>query len=122
MKGDLRLRRPQRSGHRPPSSTEYPREARRLGKEGTVILKLSLDASGEVGTVEILRSAGFGMEEAAREARSAPLPPRDHERPPRGLPSHPAPTCLATLNPKTCGFKALCHSRQQCAVKNTDTV
>jgi protein TonB len=47
---------------------EYPREARRLGKEGTVILKLSLDASGEVGTVEILRSAGFGMEEAAREA------------------------------------------------------
>jgi protein TonB len=47
---------------------EYPREARRLGKAGTVILKLSLDASGEVNAVEILRAAGFGMEEAAREA------------------------------------------------------
>lgn len=47
---------------------EYPREARRQGREGTVILKLSLDASGHVEAVEILRQAGFGMEEAAREA------------------------------------------------------
>jgi len=46
----------------------YPREARRMGKEGIVVLKLFLAATGEVGAVEILQGAGFGMEEAAREA------------------------------------------------------
>jgi len=46
----------------------YPREARRLGKEGLVILKLSLEASGEVGAIEVLQSAGHGMDEAARKA------------------------------------------------------
>lgn len=46
----------------------YPYEARRLGKEGQVILKLSLEATGEVEAVEILQPAGFGMDEAARKA------------------------------------------------------
>ncbi|MGE4441041.1 MAG: TonB family protein [Desulfomicrobium sp.] len=46
----------------------YPREARRLGKEGVVVLKLSLDATGAVHEVEVLRGVGFGMEEASREA------------------------------------------------------
>jgi protein TonB len=46
----------------------YPHEARRLGKEGLVILKLSLEASGEVGAIEVLQSAGHGMDEAARKA------------------------------------------------------
>lgn len=46
----------------------YPQEARRLGKEGVVILKLTIETSGKVGTIETVQSAGFGMEEAARDA------------------------------------------------------
>ena len=46
----------------------YPSEARRLGKEGVVILRLSLDEAGTVYEVEILQGAGFGMDEASREA------------------------------------------------------
>lgn len=47
---------------------EYPREARRLGKEGTVVLRLSLDAAGAVSAIEVLETPGHGLEEAAREA------------------------------------------------------
>lgn len=47
---------------------EYPREARRLGKDGTVVLKLSLDAAGGVEAVEVVQGAGFGMDEAAEQA------------------------------------------------------
>ncbi|PKN46778.1 MAG: hypothetical protein CVU63_07165 [Deltaproteobacteria bacterium HGW-Deltaproteobacteria-20] len=46
----------------------YPHEARRLGKEGIVLLKLSLDEAGTVRDVEVLRGVGFGTEEASREA------------------------------------------------------
>ena len=47
---------------------EYPREARRLGKEGTVVLKISLDAAGEVTAVDVLETPGYGLDESAREA------------------------------------------------------
>lgn len=46
----------------------YPQEARRLGKEGVVVLKLSLDETGSVFDVEVLQGGGFGMAEASREA------------------------------------------------------
>ncbi|WP_161949035.1 energy transducer TonB [Desulfomicrobium norvegicum] len=46
----------------------YPHEARRLGKEGIVVLRLALDEAGAVRDVEVLRGVGFGMEEASREA------------------------------------------------------
>ena len=46
----------------------YPYEAKRLGKEGIVLLKLSLDETGSVSDVEVLQGGGFGMEEASREA------------------------------------------------------
>lgn len=46
----------------------YPDEAKRLGKEGIVVMKLSLDETGAVYDVEILQGAGFGMDEASREA------------------------------------------------------
>ncbi|ACU91134.1 TonB family protein [Desulfomicrobium baculatum DSM 4028] len=46
----------------------YPHEARRLGKEGVVVLKLSLDETGAVRDVEVLQGVGFGLEEASREA------------------------------------------------------
>ncbi len=47
---------------------EYPREARRLGKEGVVVLKLHLDAEGAVESVEVLETPGYGLDEAARQA------------------------------------------------------
>jgi len=46
----------------------YPHEAKRLGKEGVVVMKLSLDETGAVYDVQILQGAGFGMDEASREA------------------------------------------------------
>ncbi len=46
----------------------YPQEARRLGKEGIVVLKLSLDETGSVFDVEVLQGGDFGMAEASREA------------------------------------------------------
>lgn len=46
----------------------YPHEARRLGKEGVVVLKLSLDEAGAVSDVQVLQGVGFGLEEASREA------------------------------------------------------
>ncbi len=47
---------------------EYPREARRLGKEGTVVLKISLDAAGEVEAIDVLQTPGYGLDDSAREA------------------------------------------------------
>jgi TonB family protein len=46
----------------------YPLMARRLGKEGRVILKLLIDVRGTVKTIEIIESAGYGFTEAAMEA------------------------------------------------------
>lgn len=46
----------------------YPLMARRLGKEGRVILKLLIDVRGTVQAIEIVESAGYGFTEAAMEA------------------------------------------------------
>lgn len=43
----------------------YPRFARRIGKEGTVLLRLTLDESGSLKNVELLEKAGHGFDEAA---------------------------------------------------------
>lgn len=43
----------------------YPALARRTGREGTVILKLAIDADGKLERVEVLQAAGFGFTEAA---------------------------------------------------------
>jgi len=43
----------------------YPRFAQRLGKEGTVLLRLTLDESGALKAVEIVERAGYGFDEAA---------------------------------------------------------
>lgn len=62
---------------------EYPREARRLGKEGTVVLRISLDAAGEVAAVDVLQTPGYGLDESAREAvmRSRFRPATAHGKP-----------------------------------------
>jgi periplasmic protein TonB len=46
----------------------YPERARRLGKEGRVVLRLTIDARGSLLKVEVVQGAGFGFEESAVEA------------------------------------------------------
>lgn len=49
-------------------SPRYPELARRARVEGAVVLKTVIDARGRVTDVEVLRSAPFGLTEAAVEA------------------------------------------------------
>ena len=46
----------------------YPVQARRLGMEGRVVLKLLIDANGKLLNVEVVESAGYGFTEASIEA------------------------------------------------------
>jgi len=46
----------------------YPLLARRLGKEGKVVLKLAIDAKGSLQHIEVVEPSGFGFTEAAVEA------------------------------------------------------
>ena len=50
---------------------EYPRLARRLGKEGKVVLRLFIDEHGRLLSVEIVEKAGHGFDEAAIDAVKA---------------------------------------------------
>ncbi len=43
----------------------YPFLARRLGREGRVILKLLIDRHGKLRSIEVLEGAGYGFLEAA---------------------------------------------------------
>jgi len=46
----------------------FPRRAKALGKEGTVMLRLSLDETGRLSAVEIISGAGNGFDEEAVRA------------------------------------------------------
>ena len=46
----------------------YPLFARRMGKEGRVVLKLLIDELGHLMKVEVLEGAGFGFDRSAVEA------------------------------------------------------
>jgi periplasmic protein TonB len=46
----------------------YPRVARRMEKEGRVVLKLLIDPTGKLREVEVLEGAAFGFTESAIEA------------------------------------------------------
>ncbi len=46
----------------------YPRMARRLGREGVVVLKLFIDSKGNLKRVEVLKDGGYGFGKAALEA------------------------------------------------------
>lgn len=54
----------------------YPALARRLGREGLVVLRLNIDEHGILKDLEVLEDPGFGFsaaaEEAARKSRFAP--------------------------------------------------
>lgn len=45
----------------------YPRQARRQGIQGQVVLRVCVGTSGEVSKVEVKKSLGFGCDEAASE-------------------------------------------------------
>ena len=46
----------------------YPEEARKLGLEGQVVLRLTVDATGKVVRSALIKSAGHGFDEAALDA------------------------------------------------------
>ncbi|MCG2721156.1 MAG: TonB family protein [Thermodesulfovibrionales bacterium] len=46
----------------------YPLVARRLNKEGNVVLRLTIDSAGKLMNIEVMENAGYGFTEAAREA------------------------------------------------------
>jgi protein TonB len=57
----------------------YPSHAKRRGKEGTVLLRLSISESGKLTHVEIIEDPGHGLSEAALEAvRSSSFSPAHH--------------------------------------------
>jgi len=47
---------------------DYPEEARKLGLEGQVMLRLTIDATGKVVRARVIKKAGNGFDEAALEA------------------------------------------------------
>lgn len=47
---------------------DYPEEARKNEIEGEVVLKVTIDASGNVAAVVVLRGPGYGLNEAAAAA------------------------------------------------------
>jgi protein TonB len=49
---------------------EYPPEARRLGIEGQVQLRVAVDRQGNVRWSRVIKSAGYGLDEAAIQALS----------------------------------------------------
>jgi TonB family protein len=61
----------------------YPIIARKSGKEGQVVLKLTIDVKGEILNIEVLESAGYGFTEAAIDAvkKSRFLPAKKDNKP-----------------------------------------
>ncbi|MFA4915266.1 MAG: TonB family protein [Syntrophales bacterium] len=61
----------------------YPLMARKLGKEGVVVLRLTIDHQGSLLNVEVTKRTGYGFAEAAIEAvkRSTFLPAKRDGQP-----------------------------------------
>ncbi len=68
----------------------YPPEAKRLGIEGMVRLKLSIDETGKVVQAKVVERAGHGFDEAAAKAHAAGEVQAGHDqrRPRRPLQHH----------------------------------
>lgn len=47
---------------------EYPMIAKKLGKEGKVVLRLTIDEKGQLVNIEVIERAGYGFTESAIEA------------------------------------------------------
>jgi len=52
----------------PDSGDLYPEEARKLGIEAKVVMRLSLDEKGRVVAVRVVKPVGYGFEDAAKKA------------------------------------------------------
>lgn len=61
----------------------YPLMAKKLGKEGRLVLRLTIDAAGNLLNVEVTESTGYGFTESAIEAvrKSTFLPARKDGKP-----------------------------------------
>ena len=61
----------------------YPQEARRRGEEGNVIVRFTVEPSGQVVAVALVHSSGSPRLDAAAEAlvRNASLPPFEASMP-----------------------------------------
>jgi protein TonB len=61
----------------------YPMIARKLGREGKVVLKLTIDEKGNLSDVEVIKKADYGFTEAAVEAakKSTFLPAKKDGKP-----------------------------------------
>jgi protein TonB len=58
------------------SLPRYPRRARDMGREGTVVLRVAIDQKGNLVNVEVVQPAGFGFdEEALRAVRESTFKP-----------------------------------------------
>jgi protein TonB len=57
----------------------YPSLAKRRGKEGVVLLRLSISETGQLTRLEVLEDPGYGFAEAAQEAvRGSSFTPAHH--------------------------------------------
>lgn len=55
---------------------KYPTDARRMNKEGLVVLQLVLDKDGKIEDISVLQTPGYGLEaEAIKAARSSKFSP-----------------------------------------------
>lgn len=61
----------------------YPSMARRLGKEGKVVLRLTIDENGHLVNIEIIEDSGYGFADAAIAAvkKSTFIPPTMNGKP-----------------------------------------
>ncbi len=61
----------------------YPAMARRLGKEGKIVLRLTIDENGNLVNIEVLENPGYGFAEAAIAAvkKSTFIPPAINGKP-----------------------------------------
>lgn len=65
------------------SIPKYPRQAKRRGKEGAVILKLFIDEKGHLVKVQVVQDPGYGLGQAAVVAvkKSTFVPAKDRGQP-----------------------------------------
>jgi periplasmic protein TonB len=57
-----------RTIHEEKGDSYYPPEARRMGLEGQVVLRVGIDRRGSIRAVRVIKKAGYGFDEAASRA------------------------------------------------------
>jgi TonB family protein len=57
-----------RTLHEEKGDSYYPGEARRMGLEGQVLLRVGIDRHGAIRSVRVIKKAGYGFDDAAVRA------------------------------------------------------